>query len=107
MTTPVRRSRRCAVILAAMLGAATITFAACGSDSAHTCQDFAAMAPDTGLLVQFTSEQTSALKASLRSTGYDDGAHNQTIGRTEVLSYCNIYDGVANSNQDQPISNAH
>ena len=40
------------------------------------------MAPDTGLLVEFTPQQTAALQASLRGAGFDDGVFNQSISNS-------------------------
>lgn len=77
-----------------------------GAADIPTCSEYAQMAPDTGLLKPLNGDQQAALKDALRETGYDDSAYNVAIGSSEVLAYCNIYDGVANQNQDQPITNA-
>lgn len=76
------------------------------SSSVPTCAEFAAMGDDTGLLTALTDEQTSALKAALDKEGFDDGSYNQTLGKTEVIAYCDIYGGVASANKDQPITEA-
>ena len=84
-----------------------VVLSACSQVSVPTCSEFAGMHAGTGLLTELTSEQSRALSASLESRGFDGGAYNQAIGKGEVLAYCNIFDGVANANQAQPISNAH
>lgn len=101
---PIPRHRHVHVLVGVALLAVTLT--ACSGASIPTCAEFAGMSPDTGLLSSFTSEQSAAVRAALDATGYDDGAYNQTIARTEILSYCNIYDGVANQNQSSPITEA-
>lgn len=64
------------------------------------------MDPETGLLTPFNDDQADAVKDALDKEGFDDGYSNQTLARTEIISYCNIYDGVASSNEDDPITEA-
>lgn len=96
-----RLGAACALVLAAS------SLSACGSSSDATCDEFAHMSPDTGLFSSMNSEQSSALKTSLKAAGYDDSALNLALGWSEVIAYCNVYDGVANANNSQPISHAH
>ena len=96
---------RATVAVAALMAATILT--GCSEDKIATCDEFAQMASDTGVFVELNSAQTNALKASLRSEGWDDSAYNITIGKTEVIAYCNIYEGRAGQNNSQPISNAH
>lgn len=83
-----------------------LTAAGCSSSPTPTCQEFAAMGPDTGILVQFNAEQEKAVVDALKETGYDDSLSNQMIARSEVIAYCNIYGGQSGNNQDSPITEA-
>jgi len=89
-----------------IVGLSALSLSACGSPAIATCNEFAHMAPDTGLFVSLNSDQIRALKVALDAEDYDTGAYNVTIATTEVLAYCNIYDGEANANQYSPISDA-
>ncbi|HZK04988.1 MAG TPA: hypothetical protein VFC82_03975 [Actinomycetaceae bacterium] len=90
-------------VIAAMLWALGLSGCS-GGDDIPTCREFAEMEPNTGLLVPFNAKQVDAMKAALRVEGFDEGSFNQGIARGEILSYCNIYDGVASNNPDQPIT---
>lgn len=91
-------------VIAAVLCALGLSGCAGEEDNIPTCREFAQMEPDTGLLVAFNAQQVDAMKAALRAEGFDESAFNQAIAQGEILSYCNIYDGVANNNADQPIT---
>lgn len=99
-----RSSRALIGIALGTLMAASLS--GCG-ETVATCDEYARMGSDTGLFNSANDAQSQALKVSLREAGYDDGALNRTLGHTEVVAYCNIYDGVAGNNKSQPISNAH
>lgn len=76
-----------------------------GSDIA-TCAEYAKMADDTGLMSSPNSDQVKALKAALDEAGFADSESNRMLASTRVIAYCNIYGGVASSNQEQPITAA-
>lgn len=71
-----------------------------------TCQEFAAMSPDTGLLTSTNTEQEDAIKHALRTKNLDDGFTNRSKAKIRILAYCNIYDGKSSSHSDSPISEA-
>lgn len=71
-----------------------------------TCQEFAQMGPNTGLLADPTQEQIEVLGVALRDSGYDDGEMNQLIALTAIIAYCNIYGGYAGGNESSPITDA-
>ena len=98
-----RKAKAVAAVATLMLA---LPLTACSSGSIPTCSEFAQMAPDTGLMSDFNSQQEKAVRAALSSGGYETGGINYAIGRTAILAYCNIYGGVANANKDSPISNA-
>ncbi len=102
---PLKRATR--VAGASALVVAALGLSGCGDSAVVTCDEFAHLSPDTGLFSTMNSAQTSALQNSLKEAGYDDSGYNVAIGWGEVISYCNIYDGVAGSNASSPISNAH
>ncbi len=83
-----------------------LVFAGCSGSNIPTCQEYAEMADSTGLGVGLSADQTSAIQRALDAEGFDDGALNVTIATGEILSYCNIYDGVANQNATQSITEA-
>lgn len=78
----------------------------CSGPSIATCDEYAAMSESTGLLESRSPEQDEALSTALEAEDFDDGAYNMAIGHTEVVAYCNIYDGVAGQNHDEPITQA-
>lgn len=104
MSYPRLHLRKVTLLATAIILVAPLS--ACSAQATPTCSEYAEMASDTGLLSTRSSDQTDALKDALDKEGYDDGLSNQLIGHTDVLAYCNIYDGVANQNQDQPITAA-
>lgn len=71
-----------------------------------TCAEFADMNPDTGIFARLSDEQHEAIRHTLTEGGFDDGAWNETLGRTAVIAFCNIDSGSANQNQDRLISEA-
>lgn len=91
--------------VALSIATVSLSITGCSATTIPTCSEYAAMADDTGLMSSTSDEQVDALQAALDEEGYETGAYNVSIAATEVVAYCNIYDGVANSNQDQPINN--
>lgn len=77
-----------------------------GLSAAPTCQEFANMSEGTGLGASFTDEQNDAVRDALDAEGFDDGAYNLSIAHTEIISYCNIYEGNSGNNQDVSIREA-
>ena len=71
-----------------------------------TCQEFAALGPDTGLLTSTTSEQDAEIKRALGTKDLDDGYSNRVKAKVRIVSFCNIYAGKASSRPDSPISDA-
>lgn len=80
--------------------------AAAMSADIPTCAEYAAMGPETGIFVEPTSAQLDAMDAALLATGYEDDAYNRAIAHTEIIAYCNIYDGVAGGNETSLITTA-
>lgn len=96
--------RRCA---AAGFVLGLVPMAACAAaQPMTTCQEFAAMAPDTGLTTATTSEQDEEIKRALQAKDLDDGYMNRVKAKVQIVSFCNIYDGSANSRPDSPIADA-
>ncbi|WP_119698839.1 hypothetical protein [Microbacterium halotolerans] len=102
-----RLSRLTGLAATALFLGATLTGCAA---SVPTCGEFAAMADDTGLLSSFSDEQTEAMDAALDAAGYENGvvsgAANRALAGTQIVAYCNIYDGVSNQNQSSSITEA-
>lgn len=107
MTKPLKLTcvRRIAATGLFLLAVAPVT-ACAASQPATTCQQFAEMGPDTGLLTSMTSEQDAEIKRALQAKKLDDGYAGRVKAKIQILSFCNIYEGKANSRPDSPISDA-
>ena len=96
-----------AIVIPATLILASLCLSGCEAvEATPTCQEFAAMDPNTGLGTEFNSEQTDAVRSALDEEGLDDGDYNVTLSYIRIISYCNIYDGSAGNNQDVSIGEA-
>lgn len=86
----------------------TVSLAGCGGTSAPTtsCSEYAKMDPDTGLLTAVNADQEAVLKKLLVANDKRDDDQDVLAAHLSVIAYCNIYDGVAGGNSEQPISNA-
>lgn len=78
---------------------------AVGLAAVPTCSEYAGMSPDTGLMSALSDDQKSAINNILAKHDRKTDQGNQMIAATQVVAYCNIVSGVANSNADQPIDN--
>ena len=99
-----RRLRGAAVAGAVVILALT---AACSNSKggSTTCQEYASLSPDTGLLTQANSAQEAVLRKMLQDHDKSTKPTNLILAETQVVAYCNIFGGRAGSNADQPIEN--
>lgn len=91
---------------AAVLAVSAFLGGCAAGTAVPTCSEFADMNPDTGIFSRLSDDQSEAIRHTLSEGGFDDGAWNETLGRTAVIAFCNIHSGTANQNQDRPISEA-
>ena len=96
--------RKTMAILASAAIALSLT--ACGSEPpVATCSEYAQLAPDTGLFTQMNDDQDALLRELLSANDKRDDDQNVLAAHLKIIAYCNIYDGRAGGNEDQPISN--
>jgi predicted small lipoprotein YifL len=96
--------RKTMAILASAAIALSLT--ACGSEPpVATCSEYAQLAPDTGLFTQMNDDQDALLRELLTANGKRNDDQNVLAAHLKIIAYCNIYDGRAGGNEDQPISN--
>lgn len=75
--------------------------ASCGGGVAvPTCAEYAEMGPETGLFVEATAEQQRVLTELLSDRGYSDDSLNVAMAHTQIIAYCNIYDGASGGKGD-------
>ena len=83
-----------------------LSLTACGSEPpVATCSEYAQLAPDTGLFTQMNDDQDVLLRELLSANDKRDDDQNVLAAHLKIIAYCNIYDGRAGGNEDQPISN--
>ena len=96
--------RKTMAILASAAIALSLT--ACGSEPpVATCSEYAQLAPDTGLFTEMNDDQDALLRELLTANGKRNDDQNVLAAHLKIIAYCNIYDGRAGGNEDQPISN--
>ena len=96
--------RKTMAILASAAIALSLT--ACGSEPpVATCSEYAQLAPDTGLFTSMNDDQDALLRELLTANGKRNDDQNVLAAHVKIIAYCNIYDGRAGGNEDQPISN--
>lgn len=87
-----------ALLLLCVSGCASV-----GRAAVPTCGEYAAMASNTGLFSDLSEEQRTALKNILVKHNRETTEQNLMIASVQVTAYCNIFDGAAGSNSDDPI----
>lgn len=70
-----------------------------------TCEKFAAMNSQTGLLASPNDAQSSAIRRMLSDHNKSTDDLNVTLAYGQIIAYCNIYAGHSGGNQQQPIEN--
>lgn len=96
--------RKIATVLT--LAAVALSLTACGSEPPiTTCSEYAALAPDTGLFTNMNDDQDALLRELLTANGKRNDDQNVLAAHLKIIAYCNIYDGRAGGNENQPISN--
>lgn len=85
------------IVLTAALAAGSLVGCggAAGGVEVPTCGEYAAMGPQTGLLVDPTTEQQRVLADLLTDRGYPDDSLNVAKVHTQIIAYCNIYNGAS------------
>lgn len=70
-----------------------------------TCEKFATMNSQTGLLVTPNDAQSSAIRRMLGDHQKSASSINVELAYAQIIAYCNIYGGHSGTNQQQPIEN--
>ena len=83
--------------------ATSLGLGGCTKAGDTTCSEFASMGSSTGLGADLTAEQQQTLTDMLEEQHAVEG--QEMVATVQVMSYCNIVDGQAQANADQPISN--
>ena len=96
--------RKTMAILASAAIALSLT--ACGSEPpVPTRSENAQLAPDNRLFTGMKDDQDALLRELLSANDKRDDDQNVLAAHLKIIAYCNIYDGRAGGNEDQPISN--
>lgn len=76
-----------------------------GPGGETTCADFAAMAPDTGLMSTLSDQQVKVIDKMLSDHERSTDVSNEMAAQLQITQYCNIYGGKSGSNADKAIEN--
>ncbi len=93
--------------LAAIAVMSTTVISGCSAVKAAmttpTCSEYAAMAEDTGLMADLSTDQRAAIAGMLAKHDKDDSETNVGLAALQIVAYCNIYGGKAGSHESDPI----
>ena len=73
------------------------------ASSTPTCQQYAKLGPDTGLMTEPTKAQKAAILRMLEEHNREPSEQNLNVASLQIIAYCNIYGGHAGSNANSPI----
>ena len=76
-----------------------------GPGGGTTCEQYAQMAPDTGLMVNLSDDQANVIESMLEQHDRAHDSSTVSMAAMQIVAYCNIYAGKAGSNAGQPIGN--
>ena len=76
-----------------------------GPGGETTCDQFAAMGPNTGLGIQLTDKQNSVIVNMLSDHGKSTGIENISLAQLQITQYCNLYGAHAGSHNNDPVEN--
>ncbi len=76
-----------------------------GPGGGTTCEQYAQMGPDTGLLANLTDEQANVIKSMLEQHDRVHDSSTVSMAALQIVAYCNLYGGKAGSTAAQPIEN--